>query len=127
MIHAIGIDQISKSRIERAVQRWGKRFLNRILTENELALCSDKGDNIGSIAVRFAAKEAAFKALGTGWGEGVGWRDIEVLNLRNGKPDMIFHGQAARLANNIHIHCSLSHSQNEAVAVVVLESAAGKE
>ena len=127
MIQAIGIDQIVKKRIEQAVQRWGDRFLDRILTKKELALCMDKGDTIGSIAVRFAAKEAAFKALGTGWGGGVSWQDIEVVNLRNGKPEMILHGQAARLANDVRIHCSLSHSQNEAVAVVILESAEGKE
>lgn len=127
MIQGIGIDQVSKNRIEQAANRWGERFLQRVLTDRERALCLDKGDAVGSIAVRFAAKEAAFKALGTGWGEGVGWKDVEVLNSRNGSPEMVFHGKAARLAVNTRIHCSLSHSKNEAVAVVVLESTAGKE
>ncbi|MDP6424013.1 MAG: holo-ACP synthase [Planctomycetota bacterium] len=125
MIIAVGTDLVELDRVSRIVSRHGKRFLARILTDHELAYCKGRGSSVASIGARFAAKEAVMKLLGTGWGDGVGWRDIEVRNDAAGNPSIEVSGEAARLVANRGIrtlHVSLSHTNQNALAMVVAES-----
>ena len=113
-----GVDIIEIERIQRALERWGDRFLRRIYTEDEAAYCRGRPPNL---AGRFAAKEAAMKALGTGL-RGVGWKDIEVIRNDAGAPSVLFHGRAKVRAETLGIRemsLSLSHSRDYAVAFVV--------
>ena len=86
MIVSVGTDLVDLDRLRRAVDRSAGRILDRLLTETERAYCQRCRDPLPSIAARFAAKEAIMKCLGTGWGHGVGWRDIEVINSERGEP-----------------------------------------
>ena len=120
-MHCIGVDIIEIARIERIIARWGERFLKRIYTEKEIELCQSRA---ASLAARFAAKEAAVKALGTGT-NGVGWREVETLSNSNGQPVVHLHGKAQRRAEEIGLKglsISLSHSREYAVASVIGET-----
>ncbi len=113
-----GIDLIEIDRIAKAVDRFGDRFLNRIYTAREIRYSRRR---IPELAVRFAAKEAVTKALGTGL-RGVGWREIEVISDRRGKPHILLHGGAAARAEKIglnHFAVSLTHSVELGAAFVV--------
>ncbi len=113
-----GIDIIEIDRIQKAHQRWGQRFLNRIYTEAEIEYCRGRSQNL---AVRFAAKEATMKALGTGV-RGVGWKDIEVVRAPSGAPSIQLHGRAQARAEKLgvtELALSLTHSKEYAVASVV--------
>lgn len=121
MITGIGIDLVNKERMERVIQRWGDRFLKRILTPNEFHLCQKKSDFIGSVAVRFAAKEAVFKAIGTKLAITVGWQDIEVVSEPSGKPKLVLHNHAKKHLERCELHLSLSHNEHESVAFVIIE------
>ena len=113
-----GVDIIEVDRVESAVARRGERFLQRVYTDAELALYRD---HIPELAVRFAGKEAAMKALGTGI-RGIGWREIEILPNRRGKPLVFLHGRAKERARRLGIGelaISLSHTKEYAVASVV--------
>lgn len=113
-----GVDLVEIPRLAEAIDRHGTRFLERIFTACEL---SEIGDNLASLAARFAAKEAVSKALGTGFGL-VGWREVEILRGPTREPVLHLHGAAVHLAQNKHIQSwsiSLSHTQNYAVAFVV--------
>lgn len=113
-----GIDIIEISRIRSALERHGERFLRRVFTELELFECRGRAD---SLAIRFAAKEAASKALGTGIGP-VRWRDIETLHKWTGEPYLVLHGSAEKIALGQGLTAwsvSLSHSRENAIAVVV--------
>lgn len=113
-----GVDMIEIERVLSTIERFGRRFLERVFTPAELA---EAGANPASLAARFAAKEAAAKALGTGIGE-VAWQEIEVLRCANHQPELKLHGAAARLARELGLEdwsLSLSHSQTYAIAVVV--------
>jgi holo-[acyl-carrier protein] synthase len=126
MIVGTGIDIAEVPRIAEAIQRHGERFLHRVFTEGEIAYCDAKANRIERYAARFAAKEAAMKALGTGWNHGVRWRDVEVSRLPGGRPTMVFHGKAAEFAAKlgaVHVALSLSHTAEQAIAQVILESA----
>ena len=112
-----GIDLLEISRIQSLVERYGPRFLERVYTPQEL---DEVGNNIASLAARFAAKEAVAKALGTGIGP-IAWREIEVLRGPQRQPLLCLHGEAARLAQELELEewsLSLSHSGDLAVAVV---------
>jgi holo-[acyl-carrier protein] synthase len=114
----IGIDVIEIDRIRKVLDRFGERFLRRIYTERER---ERYGDRVQELAARFAAKEAAMKALGTGI-RGVRWRDIEVLPNRRGKPIIVLHDTAQRRAELLglnHFTVSLTHSRGDAIAIVV--------
>lgn len=115
-----GIDLIEIERVRTAVQRHGERFLRRVYTPAELAICRG---HVESLAGRFAAKEAVAKALGTGiWREGVDWRDIEVLRTPEGVPRLQLHAAAAQHADRLaiaHWSLSLSHNRTQAVAFAV--------
>lgn len=112
---------VEKERIAESIRRFGDRFTSRILTPGEQAECESKGDRIGSIAARFAAKEAMFKAVGTGWVKGIGWQDVEVVADSNGKPVIHVHGEVARLMQGHRIHLSISHERHHSIAFVVIE------
>ena len=100
MIIGIGNDLIDIRRVERTLERFGDRFIQRIFTETERARSERRAGRVESYAKRFAAKEACSKALGTGFRRGVYWRDMGVVNLRSGKPTMELKGGAAiRLAD----------------------------
>jgi holo-[acyl-carrier protein] synthase len=113
-----GIDAIELARVQKTLARHPDRFLKRVYTELEIAYCRGR---LSELAVRFAAKEATMKALGTGV-RGVGWRDIEVLADRRGKPLLYLHGRAAARARVIGMgqpEVSLTHSDELALAFVV--------
>lgn len=125
MITGIGIDVVQNDRIRDSIQRFGDRFLNRIYTEGEIEYCRKCAQPEIHYAARFAAKEAAFKALGTGWAAGVKWKDIEIERLPSGKPELHLHGEAlthATSAGATRFHVSLTHDQLVSCAVVVLEA-----
>lgn len=124
MVVGVGIDVIQNERIRESITRFGPRFLNRIYTETEIAYCTECADPAIHYAARFAAKEAAFKALGTGWAAGVKWKDIEVLKLPSGKPELHLHGAALERATSLaatRFHVSLTHDQLVSCAVVIFD------
>jgi holo-[acyl-carrier protein] synthase len=125
MITGIGIDVVQNDRIRDSIQRFGDRFLNRIYTEGEIEYCKKCAQPEIHYAARFAAKEAAFKALGTGWAAGVKWKDIEVERLPSGKPELHMHGEALAHATSSgakSFYVSLTHDQLVSCAVVILEA-----
>jgi holo-[acyl-carrier protein] synthase len=125
MIVGTGIDIAEVPRIAAAIKRYGQRFLNRVFTEGEMNYCESKANRIERYAARFAAKEAAMKALGTGWNHGVRWRDVEVCRPPGGPPTIVFHGEAAQVATRLkatHVALSLSHTTEQAIAQVILEN-----
>src|ERR1700704_5143531 len=114
MITGIGIDVVQNDRIRDSLQRFGDRFLNRIYTEGEIEYCKKCAQPEIHYAARWAAKEAAFKALGTGWAAGVKWKDVEVERLASGKPELQLYDQALALAAATGVtrfHVSLTHDQ----------------
>src|SRR4029453_15753111 len=94
MITGIGIDVVQNDRIRNSIERFGDRFLNRIYTEGEIGYCKKCAQPAIHYAARFPAKEAAFKALGTGGPAGVKWKDVEVGRLPSGKPELHLYGEA---------------------------------
>jgi holo-[acyl-carrier protein] synthase len=124
LILGTGIDIIEVDRIARSHQRFGERFLNRVLHPNELAYCLAHKVPGPFLAARFAAKEAVSKAFGTGIGSQLGWQDIEVGKRDSGEPFVILHGKGKtllRARNGRAVHLSLSHTQTYAAAVAILE------
>lgn len=118
--YAVGIDIIEIHRVADVIARHGERFLNRVYTPDELRVCRGR---VHELAARFAAKEAVMKALGTGV-RGVGWRDIEILPNRRGKPLVFLYGRGADRARRIQLRgleISLTHSKEYAIASVVGE------
>ena len=125
MIVGTGIDIAEVPRIREAIARHGQRFLNRIFTEGEIQYCESKANRVERYAARFAAKEAGMKAIGTGWNHGVRWRDIEVARKPGGRPTLLLHGKAAEFAARLgatNIALSLTHTADQAMAQVILES-----
>ena len=125
MIVGTGIDIAEVPRIRQSIERFGDRFLQRIFTPGEIHYCDSKMNRFERYAARFAAKEAAMKALGTGWNHGVRWRDCEVTRMPGGRPTMMFHGKAAEFAAKLgakNVALSLSHTVEQAIAQVILES-----
>jgi len=125
MIVGTGIDIAEVPRIRHAIQRFGDRFVRRILTEGEIRYWDSKANRVERYAARFAAKEAAMKALGTGWNHGVRWRDCEVIRMPGGRPTMSFHRRAGEFASQLGVKntaLSLSHTAEQAIAQVILES-----
>jgi holo-[acyl-carrier protein] synthase len=121
MILKTGVDIIEIPRIQAALDRHGERFLKRVFTEREILECRGRAE---ALAVRFAAKEAASKALGTGIGP-ISWREVETLHKRSGEPTLVLHGAAKRIAEELGLAVwavSLSHSRENAIAVVVATS-----
>jgi holo-[acyl-carrier protein] synthase len=125
MIVGTGIDIAEVPRIRLSIERFGLRFLERIYTAKEMQYCDSKANRVERYAARFAAKEAAMKALGTGWNHGVRWRDCEVIRMPGGRPTIAFHGKAGEFATKLGVKnaaLSISHTEEQAIAQVILES-----
>ena len=125
MIVGTGIDIAEVPRIRKAIERFQGRFLERIYTAGEMRYCDSKANRVERYAARFAAKEAAMKALGTGWNHGVRWRDCEVVRMPGGRPNIVFHGKAAEFAARLEVKnsaLSISHTVDQAIAQVILET-----
>ncbi|HEU4595251.1 MAG TPA: holo-ACP synthase [Pyrinomonadaceae bacterium] len=124
MIVSIGIDIIEIERVREVLART-PRFRERVFTEAEREYCDRRGaQSAQHYAARFAAKEAAFKALGTGWSGGLGWHDVEVVSKESGEPALVLHASALEIFNrtgSTHAHLSLSHTSQHAVAQVIFE------
>ncbi len=120
-----GIDIAETQRIEQALERHGDRFSRKIFTPSEIAYCERFKNKAERYAARFAAKEAAFKALGTGWANGIRWLDVEISHQASGKPELLLSGRARELANQLGVTravVSISHANRYVVAQVILES-----
>ena len=125
VIVGFGLDIAEIDRIEAAIKRHGVPFLERLYTTREVAYCEKHKNKFERYAGRFAAKEAAMKALGTGWRRGVHWRDIEVTNEPGGKPTLNLEGAAKEFADRLgvrRISVSITHSGNLALAQVIFEN-----
>jgi holo-[acyl-carrier protein] synthase len=125
VIVGIGTDLAEVDRIRAAIERHGRRFIERIYTPAEIAYVERKVNGYERFAARFAAKEAGMKAIRTGWRRGVRWQDFEVVNLPSGRPTLRLHGVAARIAGELgvsNISLSLTHTSVQAMAIVILES-----
>jgi holo-[acyl-carrier protein] synthase len=124
MIVGTGIDIAEVPRIQQSIERFGQRFLERVYTAGEMRYCDSKANRAERYAARFAAKEAAMKALGTGWNHGVRWRDCEVVRLPGGRPTIHFHGKAEEFAAKLGVKnaaLSITHTKEQAFAQVILE------
>ena len=124
MILGLGIDIIEVARIRQSRERFGERFLQRILRPSEIAYCLSYRDPGPFLAARFAAKEAISKAFGTGIGRQLSWQDMEVARKDSGEPFVILHSNGQALLKHSgakQILISISHTQNHAAAVAVLE------
>src|SRR5207248_335955 len=126
MILGIGIDIIEVARIQASYERFGERFLKRILHPGEISYCLSHKAPAPFLAARFAAKEAISKAFGTGIGAELGWQDMEVCRKESGEPFVILHGAGQKLLQTRGarvVLISLSHTQQHATAVAILEGA----
>src|SRR5205809_2325575 len=124
MIVGTGIDLAEVPRIQASIERFGRKFVERIFTPLEIAYVERKANKFERYAARFAAKEAGMKAIGTGWRRGVRWQDFEVANLPSGKPTLRFHGAAAEFARRLgvrNVSLSITHTAQYGMAHVILE------
>lgn len=124
MIVGTGIDIVEVPRIAQSIERFGERFLKRVFTASEIRYCESKANRNERFAARFAAKEAAMKAIGTGMRGGVTWKDFEVGREPSGRPTMLLHGKAEQVALTLGVrrtHVSVSHTEEYAVAYVLVE------
>lgn len=122
MIIGIGTDIIETSRIQSAIEKYGKRFLNKLFTETEQEYSEQFNDTkFVHYAARFAAKEAFSKAIGTGITQGFKFRDVGVENLKSGQPIIVLDGEMKEKYGHLKVHITLSHSDNYSVAYVILE------
>jgi holo-[acyl-carrier protein] synthase len=122
MIYGVGIDLVRIERMKEVVERWGRRFLERVFTKCEISYCYEKKNPYLSLSVRFAAKEALIKAIGSA--VPVSLTDIEVVNVDTGKPFLKINGRLEDFFKEksiIKAHVSLSHEHEYGVACVVLE------
>ena len=125
MIAGTGIDICEVPRIRKSIERFGRKFIERIYTPREIAYVERKANRHERYAARFAAKEAGMKAIGTGWRGGIRWQDFEVTNLASGKPTLALYGVAAKVAEGLgvtNISLSLTHTAEQGMALVILES-----
>jgi holo-[acyl-carrier protein] synthase len=124
LIFGIGIDLVEVDRLRSSAIKFGDKFLNRIFTENEIKYCQTKFNSYQHYAVRFAAKEALLKAIGTGLRSGMTWHQIEIVNDTQAKPSIITYGECQKFLQKLEIkkiELSLSHTKDHGVAVVILE------
>jgi holo-[acyl-carrier protein] synthase len=123
-VRGIGIDVVQVDRIKASLDRFGARFESRIFTESELEYCRRNKDPLPHLAARFAAKEAAFKAIGTGLSAGVAWKQAEVIQPGGRQPRIEFRDAALARFTELgatHAHLTLAHDAGVAVACVVIE------
>ena len=124
MIIGLGVDIAEVERVKAAIERHGEAFLRRIYTPGERAYCEKFRNKYERYAGRFAVKEAAMKALGTGWRKGIRWVDIEVERQKGGKPVLALHGVAKARAAEMGVKnmaMSITHTEEEAFAQVIFE------
>ncbi len=124
MIVGVGIDSVSISRIAVLIDRYGRRFLEKVFTEDEIAKGLRRRDAAQYFAARFAAREAFFKALGTGWGRGIPLKEVSVAREESGQPLLSLSGRALKTTESRGTsisHLSLSHEADIAQAIVILE------
>jgi holo-[acyl-carrier protein] synthase len=125
MIVGLGVDVAEIQRIATAIERHGRAFLERVFTPTEIAYCERYRNPAERFAGRFAAKEAAMKALGTGWRHGVRWVDIEVIREPSGKPTLLLAGASRAIADRLgvkNIALTITHTGNTALAEVIFEN-----
>jgi holo-[acyl-carrier protein] synthase len=125
LIIGMGVDIAEVERIRGAIERHGEVFLRRIFTAKEREYCERFKNKFERYAGRFAVKEAAMKALGTGWSKGVRWVDVEVVRQRGGKPTLLLVGEARKIADQLgvkHMALSITHTAEQALAQVIFES-----
>jgi holo-[acyl-carrier protein] synthase len=124
MILGTGIDLIETARIASSLEKFGDRFLTRVLVADEIAYCRSHRNPAPFLAARFAAKEAVSKAFGTGIGAQLGWQDIEIRKKESGEPFVVLHGKGAELfvaRGGKKLHVSLTHTESYAAATAILE------
>ena len=124
-IIGIGIDLVDCNRIQNSIERFGDRFLKRVFTAGEIAYSNSMKFPARHFAARFAAKEALSKAFGTGIGKSMGWRDLDVQKKESGEPFVMLSGGAEKMANEREVEriwISLSHTENNGMATIVLEA-----
>lgn len=124
MIVGMGIDIAEVPRIRAVIESRKERFLRRVYTPEEAAYCEQFKNKYERYAGRFAVKEAAMKALGTGWNRGVRWVDLEVVRARGGKPTLALKGEAKKIADSLgvkNIAVSITHTEEQAIAQVIFE------
>jgi holo-[acyl-carrier protein] synthase len=124
MIVGMGIDVAEVKRIQAVIESQGERFLRRVYTQDEVVYCERFKNKYERYAGRFAAKEAAMKALGTGWSGGVCWVDVEVVRQRGGRPTISLKGEARKIADASgvkNIVLSITHTVEQAIAQVIFE------
>jgi holo-[acyl-carrier protein] synthase len=120
----LGVDIAEVGRIQAAIERHGEVFLRRVYTAREREYCERFKNKFERYAGRFAAKEAAMKALGTGWARGVRWVDVEVVRQKGGRPTMALAGEAGKVAERLgvkNIALSITHTESQAFAQVIFE------
>lgn len=125
MILGTGIDICEVPRIAASIARFGDRFLERVFTTEEIRYCKSKKNSVERFAARFAAKEAAMKALGTGAARGVTWTSIEVAHAPGGRPVLRLYGKTEQIAEQLgvrRIALSVTHSEDSAIAMVIFEN-----
>ena len=125
VIVGMGIDVAEVERIRGAIERHGEVFLRRIFTAKEREYCERFKNKFERYAGRFAVKEAAMKALGTGWSRGVRWVDLEVVRQKGGKPTLLLTGEARKIADQLgvkHMALSITHTAAQAFAQVIFEN-----
>ena len=121
MVIGIGIDIIEIARIKLIVDRYGELFLNKVYTEKELEYCLAKHNKYQHLAARFAAKEAIYKALASGWEKDASWKSMEIINESNGLPTVKFFGKLNEfISDDKDIKISLSHSDNYVTCVAII-------
>lgn len=121
MVIGIGIDIIEIDRIKDSLDKFGEKFLSKIYTKKEIDYCNSKSNKYQHFAARFAAKEAVYKALTTGWEKGSNWQSIEITNESNGMPVVKLNGKLASfLSDGKNLKISLSHSRDYVTCVAII-------
>jgi holo-[acyl-carrier protein] synthase len=121
VIYGLGIDIVEIARVKEMLARWQHHFVARVFTPEEITLCESRANRASAFAARFAAKEAFSKALGTGVDKDFSWKDFAVGHQSNGSPKPVLSERLAARLQDVQIHLSLSHSDQYATAVVILE------
>ena len=121
MVIGIGIDIIEIDRIKSNVEKYGDEFLNKVFTPNEIEYCMPKTNKYQHLAARYAAKEAVYKALATGWQEGLSWQDVEITNEPTGMPIANVSRKLKKFfSTDKELKISMSHSRNYVTCVAII-------
>ncbi len=121
MVIGIGTDIIEIKRIKKSIKEYGEDFLQKIYTQSEIDYCKDRANKYQHYAARFAAKEAVYKALSSGWQKSIGWQDVEIFNESNGMPQVTIFGKLKEfLSTDKSLKISISHSKNYVTCVAII-------